>query len=503
MSALVKPLAPMKLAAGALALACGVAGPAVQAQPTAVPNPYTLKGSALLGGSGGYEADAPGLAPGSQGLDGVVDLSRAWRLALQFDHTYQAAISEQAATATELAQGRAGLLPQIQAGYSRSRVTGTVGQPNIRGQRVTSEVRYDSTNAYVQLQQPLLNYGRYANYRRGVAKADEGVAVFAAKEQDAGVRLVAAYLNALLAYDHLGLQRSLVASLEELAKGLEARFARNEGTQTDVQVTKARLAVARADAISFNDQLQVALRELEAVLGAAPQRLAALKPNFPALPLQPASQQAWLDRARVNNAQVRAAREAVNVAEAEVDRANSRYFPTMDLVASYGKADSENLSTLSQRTNTFVIGVQVNIPIFTGGYNTANVSRARLDLRRVQHELDAALARTDAEVTRQYTNVVGGAERIHALEAAVESGELTLMSAQRSFEAGIFSNLDVLRSQDKLYEAKYQLVKARLEYLMARLRLAAAAGDLRVGEIDGVNDAYLGRVITPEAAIKP
>src|SRR5690606_34219993 len=125
------------------------------------------------------------------------------------------------------------------------------------------------------------------------------------------------------------------------------------------------------------------------------------------------------------------------------------------------------------------------------------------DLRRVQHELDAALERSDAEVTRQYTNVMGGAERIAALEAAVESGELTLFSAQKSFEYGIFSNLDVLRSQDKLYEAKYQLVKARLEYLLARLSLAAAVGDLRSGAIDSVNDAYLGRVIAPLSVMKP
>src|SRR3546814_2976841 len=65
----------------------------------------------------------------------------------------------------------------------------------------------------------------------------------------------------------------------------------------------------------------------------------------------------WLRRARVNNPSARAAREAVSVAQAELDQAKSEYWPTVSLVASYSNADSENLSTLSQRSNTFMVGI--------------------------------------------------------------------------------------------------------------------------------------------------
>ena len=425
----------------------------------------------------------------------VIDLSRAWRSALQYDHTYRAAISERAAAQTERDQGRAALLPQIMAGYSRSNVSGDMIEPNFAGQRIGSDVSYDSTNAYVQLQQPIINLGRYAEYRHGSARADLGDATFAVKQQEAAIRLATAYFNALFAHDKLTLQRSLADSLAGQAKGLEARYQQNEGTLTEVQETQARLAIARADVIDADDELVVATRELQALLGAAPVQLKGLDADFPTLPLQPASLQAWLDRARANNAQVRAARGALTVAEAEVDRAASRYLPTMDLVTSYGKADSENIASLSQRSNTFVIGIQVNIPIFTGGYNTANVARARAERKRAQHELDAALERTQAEVTRQYTQVVGGAERITALQTAVESSTLSLESAQRGFELGATSNLDVLKAQDQLYRAKYELVRTRLEYLLSRLTLASAAGDLRSGEFDQINDTYLGRVV--------
>ena len=425
----------------------------------------------------------------------VMDLSRAWRFMLLHDHTYRAAISERAAARTEFNQGRAGLFPQIQLSYSRSKIRGSATQPNMQGQRVTSDLDFDSSNSSINLRQPLLNYGSYAGYKRGSALAHQGDAVFDVKHQEAGLRLAGAYFNVLLAHEDVVLQQSLTASLENMARAVEIQYQLSEGTRTDVQETQARLAVARADVIDAENQLVLTSRQLQALLSIPPTRIATLRTDFPLPPLTPLSLTDWQDRARINNASVQAARQAVNVADAEVDQAASRYLPTLDLVAAVGKADSENLATLSQRSNTFTVGIQVNIPIFTGGYTTADVSRARFERSRLQHELTAAHERTQAEVARHYTNVRGGAERIEALESTVESSALTLGSALRGYELGAWSTLDVLRAQDNLYQAKYELTRARLEYLQARLSLSAAVGDLQSGAFDEINHVFLGPVI--------
>ena len=426
----------------------------------------------------------------------VLDLSRAWRSALDFDPVYQAAISEQAASQTERAQGRAGLLPQIQAGYYRGRVAGSATQRDFLGGQSNSRLDYDSYNAYVQVQQPLLNRERYAGYRRGNARADLGTAVFEVDRQETGIRLATAYFNTLLAHDGLALQRSLTTSLQNQLAAMQALYHQHEATRIDVQETAARAAVARADLIDAADQWTVALRELEALLGTVPTHLAVLRDDFPLRPLMPATLDEWLDKARANNAHVKAARLAVNVANTEVDVAASRYTPTTDLVAAYGRTKSEDLSALSQRTNTFSIGIQISIPLFAGCYNKANVARARSDRMRLQQELRATLEQTEAEVTRQYTNVRAGADRIEALREAVVSGELSLRSSRKGFTAGISSNLDVLKVQDRLYQTRYELAKAHLEYLLAYLRLAAASGELRSNTFDEINDIYLDEVVS-------
>ncbi|NYT64581.1 TolC family protein [Alcaligenaceae bacterium] len=432
----------------------------------------------------------------SLGQSQVIDLSTAWRRALNYDYRYQAAISEQAAAQTEYAQGRAGLLPNIQAGYVRSKVTGNSHEPDALGQVIGLELDYDSSHGYVQLQQPLINYGRYANYKRGIARSEQGSAVLAIKHQEAGVRLATAYFNVLLAYDHLALKRALAASLQERAAIFQAHFLQFEGTRTEAQETLARLAVARAEVIQVMDDLVVAVRELSALMGATPVRMAALQDEFPVLALTPSSLGEWLDRARVGSVQVLSSRQALLVADAEVDNAASEYLPYMDLVATYNKSDSENLSALSQRSNSFVIGIQVSIPLFAGGYTRANVARARLDRMRLQYQLNAAIEKNQAEVTRQFTEVSGGAARIEALQTAASSARASLDAANLGFSVGEVGNLDVLRVQDTLYQARYELLKARLEYLLARLKLAAAVGTLNGSHFDTINDAYLGRIIS-------
>lgn len=422
----------------------------------------------------------------------VMDLSRAWRLALENDHAFQAAISEQAASQTERAQGRAGLLPQIKAGYYVGKVKGDAWQHNVRpGGAEDSQLDYDSSNAYVQLQQPILNYERYAGYRRGVARADHGETIFLVKRQDAGIRLAVAYFTVLLAFEAWTLQRSLESSLDDQLAIVKERYLRHEATRIDTQETEARLAVARADLIAAQDEWIVARRELEALLGEPPTQLAMLRADFPLPPLIPATLQEWLDHALANNAEVRSAHQAVRVASTEVDVAASRYAPSTDLVAAYGRAKSENLSSLSQRTNTFSIGIQVSIPLFAGGYNRANVSQARSQRLQRQYELRAVIEQTQAEVTRQYANAQTGADHINALRQAVASAGLSLDSARAGYLLGVSSNFEVLKVQDQLYEAKYQLAQAQLAYLLARLKLLAAVGRLDGSAIGEIDDTYL------------
>jgi protease secretion system outer membrane protein len=448
------------------------------------------------GGIAAQETSKPGFGPAVHASRQVMDLSRAWELALENDHRYRAAISEHAASQTERAQGRAELLPHVEAGYYRSKVKGNTVQHG-----AGSTLDFDSINTYVQVRQPLLNPARYARYQRGYARADMGAAVFRAKYAETGIRLADAYFNALLAYERYVLQHALTVSLQSRLSSVQALYRRQEATRIEVQETRSRLAMARADQIAAEDSWKLALRELESLLGVSFTHLAVLRDELPLPPLEPATLDEWLHLALAWNAEVEAARRSVRVARTEVDVAVSEYMPTVDLVAAYGKLDSENLSSLNQRSNSYSVGIQVSIPLFAGGYNRANVARSRSDRMRLQEELRAAIERTQAEVVRHYTNVRAGADLVHALRAAEAAGQLSLMSASKGFTVGVASNLDVLKVQERLHQTRHDLAKAELDYVMARLKLLVAAGMLQGSTFHEINDVYLGPVATLAAGV--
>jgi len=408
--------------------------------------------------------------------DSTLTLERAWQLALENDPTYQAALSGLAAAQTESRLGRAAILPQVQAGYSRSQISG-LRRVHLNGSMREGELDYDSTSAYIQLQQPLFNVERYAQYQGGQARARLGEAEFAVREYETAMRLIAAYVDAVAAEGALKLARALAESLEEQAATQDALFAKSEASSVDAQETRARLALARADVIAAEDARNVARRQLEAVIGRKPPPLLSLEHLTEDRARMSAPLLAWLERAQANGAAVRAARARLRVADTEVRRAGAQHLPTADLVMALSDADSENLDTLSQKSNTFTVGVHVEIPIFSGGFDTANHARRRHARKQAAQELRQTQEHMAAEVTRQYTAVQGGADRIAALISSVSSGEESLVASRYGYQYGINSNLDVLRMQDSLFQARHELLAARASWLEARIALAAAAGE--------------------------
>src|SRR5690606_36706621 len=121
------------------------------------------------------------------------------------------------AAETQRREGRSKLLPQVQSGYCRGRIRGERTILNTPASLSRAELDYDSQTTYIQLQQPVINYGRYAEYRRGVALAESGEAEFSVREQQRFIEVAEAYFRVLLAKAQLELDESLAASLTEQA----------------------------------------------------------------------------------------------------------------------------------------------------------------------------------------------------------------------------------------------------------------------------------------------
>jgi outer membrane protein len=125
-----------------------------------------------------------------------------------------------------------------------------------------------------------------------------------------------------------------------------------------------------------------------------------------------------------------------------------------------------------------MIGVQLTIPIFTGGYRSAKHEEAL-------HLVDKA--RSDGEFLHQqialqtraaWLGITVGASRITALEQAHKASQSRLEATRLGRTVGDRTTLDLLNAENAATAAELSLLQARIALTQDRLRLAAAIGSL-------------------------
>lgn len=412
----------------------------------------------------------------------ALNLIEAYHAALLHDPTYRGAIFDNQAGQENIALGRAGLLPKVQAVYapSKNRAEITTTAQNYLGQdyQSTTNPSYDSLNATIQVKQPLINFAALATYKQGIAKAQYSDAQFASRAQDLVLRLVGAYADAQYAEDQLALaiaQRD--AYLEQMHVNVRL-FKQGEGTKTDMLETQARASLAETQVLEARDNLTTARHTLAGIVGMEITGLAPLNKDFKALPIEPASYEAWRDIALKKNAEIVALNAAVEVAQQEINRQYSGHAPTLDLVASYGKQNATTTNTYNQDSTVRSVGVELNLPIFSGGYTSAATRQAAAGYEKTRADLDAKISQISVEVQKQFSLVLSGAPKIEALIKSVESSSLLIEATKQSIKGGVRINLDLLNAQQQLYTSRRDLAQARYNYLLAYLRLRNAAGTL-------------------------
>jgi protease secretion system outer membrane protein len=108
----------------------------------------------------------------------------------------------------------------------------------------------------------------------------------------------------------------------------------------------------------------------------------------------------------------------------------------------------------------------------------ASTDQARATYEQAQFELQEKTNKVLLDLRKQYNLCVSGLARIDALKGAVDAAALLITATRKSAQAGMRTNLDIMRAQQQLYQAKRDLARARYQHLLAGLQLAHAAGTL-------------------------
>jgi outer membrane protein, protease secretion system len=408
-------------------------------------------------------------------------LLQAYEAALQNDPAFRAAIHDNRAGQEFRAIGRASLLPSLSANYSVN-----YNQQDFTRQSITIHRTYESESGGVQFRQAIFNLGALAGYRQGVSKTSQSEAQFSVESQALIVRLVSAYADAKHSEDQLALALAQLTAYGEQRQANERMLEKGEGTKTDMLETQARFDLSEAQVLEAQDNLVTTREALAAVVGHEVAGLDPLSDDFRVKPMQPAHFEDWKGIALENNAEIAAQRHAVEAAREEINKQRAGHFPRLDMVAAItrNKSDSPILVGIDALTQS--VGVQVNVPIYSGGNVSAVTAQAASNYEKAKADLDTKISQTLVELRKQYSLALTSASRIAALVKSVESASFLVEATQKSIRGGVRTNLDFLNAQHQLFESKRDLAKARYNYLLGYLRLRKAAGIVGAGDLHDI-----------------
>ena len=373
----------------------------------------------------------------------------------------------------DVSRARSGWLPRVDAragwGYeqwsSRETRSGSIAQ--------NSREFYQRSEASLVLQQTIWDgLATLSRYKIGVTRLDSAASRLLDNSE-------AAVLDALLAHLEVYRQRRLVALSElnvqnhkDILVSQEERQRLGASSVADVTQTRGRLARAQASLVDTRSALEIAMSQYKQLVGKDPGELEA--PYLPGNPYP--SLETVLSDSQTQNPKVKALQADVNTARNQVKLDKATYHPQIYLEV----GPSYSWQAQGSQTYDWGTGVMLRMSwnIFNGFYDYYNVKGDAARMRQTREQLNSQTNNLAQQTAATWSSLISAQEQSKFFEVAVENCTMTRDAYLQQFNVGQRSLLDVLDSENELYNFSMQLVTSRLNEVAAHYKLKALGGDL-------------------------
>ena len=413
-----------------------------------------------------------------------LSMKQAVQMALAPDGNARVRLAQEAVKQAQSrsAQARAALLPNLDASVSEQNQTRNLAAFGIKINLpipgfVFPELAgpFSVFDARASVTQTVFDFGsirRYQAARTGIQAA--GGESDAARDQVAG-QVALQYLAAVRAaakVQSAEADAGLAESLQKLAENQKGA-----GTGTGIEVTRAKVqrAQARQQLLVAQIELRQSQLELLRTIGLRLDTPVRLTASLDYSPVEVLSPEKTIEAAFQTRADWKAQQKKEEAARLTYSGVKLERLPSVMGFADYGSTGNSITSAIPTRT----YGLSLRVPVFDGGRRDARRAESgsqyeqerirSADLRR-QIELEARLALEDLRSAEDQVKVAS--EGLALVEAELEQ-------AQRRYQAGVTSSLEVTDAQTRLARARDNRIAALFLYNRARLDLWQATGTIR------------------------
>ena len=403
-------------------------------------------------------------------------LSEVYRQALESDPQLKAARAISNADAEILDQRKSALLPDV-------KLAADIGYRDSDPSSATD----GNTNSFtVSLSQPVFRAENWFNYQAGKVLSEKARVEFSQVEQALIRRVVSAYLDVLQTQTVYETTQAEEAAFKRRLDQVQAQFEVGLIAITDVEESKAGYDLARVNRIVAKGNLDNSYEALDRLTGNTWDKVDLLRKDYKIERISPADYQPWVKKALDNNLSLQLARMDVNVSSESRKATESRHYPTLDFVATYGNSDTGSTGD----TDSGFVGLSFNLPLYQGGRTSSEIRQSyqRWDASiQTQEDTKRGVIQQTRSLFRDLRTDV---DSVAARRQAINSAESALEATEAGYSVGTRNIVDVLEAERRVFEAIRDYETARYTFVRNQISFKESLGTLNPDDLQQL-DSWL------------
>lgn len=374
---------------------------------------------------------------------------------------------------------RATLLPQINL---------TAGYNAVRSDVDTADS--DRLSAGIGFSQELYNRTSWITLDTAEKTARQADSIYAAAQQDLILRTAQAYFEVLRSKDNLESVRANKAAVARQLEQTKQRFEVGLSAITDVHDAQAQYDRVLADEVVAENNLLNQYEALREITGQEHTNIDILDTDRFSAARPEQNVTFFLEEAQSKNLDLLSARIGQDIAKDNITLASSGHLPTLTLDGGYNygnERNQNNPSSVFDSNNAFNAGINLSVPLYTGGNITSQTKQAEFAYVEASEQLEQTYRSVVRNVRANNNNINSSIGAIRAFEQTVISAESALEATKAGFDVGTRTIVDVLEATQALYDAESNLSDARYDYIVSVLNLRQSVGTLSEQDIVDIN----------------
>jgi len=286
-----------------------------------------------------------------------------------------------------------------------------------------------------------------------------------------GLKAIEAYLNVLRRSELLKLAQANLEVHEKTFNQIKIRSEGGIGRKADLDQAQARLSLSQANVAATEANLREANIAYNRVVGSMPDSL--VKPEVAEAP---ASVDEALNVSLESNPILRSAMADIEAAQAQNRTAESLLKPRLHL--ELGTNFNNDIDGVNYKNNDAYAMLRMRYNLFNGGSDVAKIAETTIQVQEATEVFHRTQRQVEESLRLSWNSMVTAQDRIPKLKATAEAAARTRDGYAQQFNLGQRTLLDLLDSENELYNGRANYLDAQYIDLFSRYRLMADMGKL-------------------------